>query len=98
MNFAEDSTKYVRCFEDYDLSIEIFQHGLKVGNLGYAAFVHNHKVPEVKDDVEYEKARFSNEKLRESALYFEKKRGFKVWNEETEKWIREKHESLKINN
>ncbi len=84
-------------FEDYDFSIEVFQRGFKVGNLGYSSFVHDHKVPKAKDDIEYEKTRFSNTKLCESALYFEKKRGFKVWNDETEKWIREKHDSLNIN-
>lgn len=84
-------------FEDYDFSITVFQMGYKVGNLGLVCLVHDHKVPSNQFDVEYEKVRFSNDKLKDSALYFEKKRGFKVWNEETETWIKEKHEKLKIN-
>lgn len=83
-------------FEDYDFSIEIFQNGLKIGNLGLICAVHNHKMPEKKDDIEYEKIRFSNEKLREAGLYFEEKRNFKVWNKETEEWIKEKHKQMNI--
>lgn len=83
-------------FEDYDFSITVFQKGYKVGNLGLVCLVHDHKVPVNQFDVEYEKVRFSNDKLKDSAIYFEKKRGFKVWNDETEQWIKDKHEKLKI--
>jgi GT2 family glycosyltransferase len=83
-------------FEDYDFSITVFQKGYKVGNLGLICLVHDHKIPSNQSDVEYEKTRFSNTKLKDAAIYFEKKRGFKVWNEETELWIKEKHEKLNI--
>lgn len=83
-------------FEDIDFSISVFRKGYKVGTIGLLAFVHDHKKPENQNDLEYEKKRFSNVKLLESAMYFEKKHKFKIWNEATEEWLREKEEQLGI--
>lgn len=74
-------------FEDYDFSIIVYQNGYKIGNCGIVALVHDHKQPNNNNDLEYEKIRFSNEKLYQSGLYFEKKHGAKVWDELTEQWL-----------
>lgn len=83
-------------FEDYDFSLTLFRAGLKIGNCGHVALVHDHRVPENTNDVEYEKVRFSNKRLYEAALYFEKKNGIKVWSKITEEWLIEKQESLEL--
>lgn len=83
-------------FEDVDFSIAAFRKGYKVGTIGLLAFIHDHKKPENQNDLEYEKKRFSNVKLLESAKYFEKKHQFKVWNEQTEEWLKEKEMQLGI--
>lgn len=83
-------------FEDIDFSMSVFRNGYKVGTIGLLAFVHDHKKPENANDLEYERQRFSNVKLLESAMYFEKKHNFKIWNEATEEWLKEKEEQLGI--
>ena len=83
-------------FEDIDFSIAVFKKGYKIGSIGLLAFIHDHKKPETKSDLEYEKQRFSNVKLLESAMYFEKKHNYKVWNEATEEWLREKEKQLGV--
>ena len=83
-------------FEDLDFSITIFNKGLKIGNCPKFSLVHNHVISTGKDSLEYEKVRFSHGILKESALYFEKKRGFKVWNANVEKWILERQKDLNI--
>lgn len=85
-------------FEDSDFSIRLFRAGYKIGNCGILALVHNHTASNNADDIEYEKKRFSNTKLRESALYFEKKNKYKVWNPEIENWIKQRNEELNVNN
>lgn len=83
-------------FEDSDLSIRVFREGYKIGNCGILALVHNHNVPKDNNDIEYEKKRFSNVKLKESAMYFEKKNKFKVWNPGIEEWINQRNKELKL--
>lgn len=84
-------------FEDSDLSIRVLRSGYKIGNCGILALVHDHSnAPKNQGDIQYEKERFSNEKLRESAMYFEKKNGFKVWSKDLEKWLEDKSKELEI--
>ena len=81
-------------FEDLDFSIEIFKRGLKIGCIGTAGLVHDHRISTAENDLEYEKKRFSNKHIFEAAMYFEKKHGFKVWNKVTEEWLKEKNRSI----
>ena len=83
-------------FEDLDFSISLFRKGYKIGSAGIFSLVHDHKRLEGVTSLEYEKARFSNEKLFESALYFERKHGLKVWSRSTESWIRMRREELGV--
>ncbi len=83
-------------FEDSDLSIRVFREGYKIGNCGILALVHSHSVPKNNTDIEYEKKRFSNTKLKESAMYFEKKNKYKVWSPGIEGWINERNKELKL--
>lgn len=83
-------------FEDLDFSITVFNKGLKIGNCPKISLVHNHIISTSKDSLEYEKVRFDHGVLKDSALYFEKKRGCKVWNASVEKWIIERQKDLNI--
>lgn len=83
-------------FEDSDFSIRVFRQGYKIGNCGILALVHNHGVPKDNSDIEYEKKRFSNVRLKESAMYFEKKNKFKVWNPGIEEWINKRNKELNL--
>lgn len=67
-------------FEDTEYSVRLFQKGYKVGCCGMISLEHDHPKAEKSDDKQYEKKRFSNEKLYEAALHFEEKHGFSVWN------------------
>lgn len=83
-------------FEDLDFSIKLYRKGLKVGNCGTLSLVHAHPKPDSKADRNYEKERFSEEILKKSAKYFEKKHGFSVWNNSVEEWLRIKSEELEL--
>ena len=83
-------------FEDNDFSITAFKKGYKVATIGVLGLIHDHKKPENQNDLEYEKQRFSNVRLLKSARYFEKKHNFKIWNEVTENWLKEKEKELGI--
>ena len=83
-------------FEDNDFSITAFKKGYKVATIGILGLIHDHKKPENQNDLEYEKQRFSNVRLLKSARYFEKKHNFKIWNEVTENWLKEKEKELGI--
>lgn len=90
-----DSNMFIG-FEDADFSIRVFREGYKIGNCGILALVHNHSVPKDNNDIEYEKKRFSNVRLKESAEYFEQKNKFKVWNPAIEEWINQRNEELEL--
>ena len=81
-------------FEDSEFSMRLFQEGYKVGSCGIACVVHDHPKPENQGDKEYEKQRFSNSKLVESARYFEQKHGIRVWNPMVEDWLNERLREL----
>ncbi|MCI8384563.1 MAG: glycosyltransferase [Clostridia bacterium] len=83
-------------FEDVDFSITLFKKGYKIGTIGILGLIHDHKKPQSQSDLEYERQRFSNIRLLKSAQYFEKKRGFKVWNEGTEAWLKQREKELGI--
>lgn len=83
-------------FEDTDFSIKLFRSGYKIGNCHTNSLIHDHKFPVNNLDSEYEKIRFSSDTIKNSALYFEKKWGFKVWNPTVEMWLFEKQKELGI--
>jgi len=83
-------------FEDIDFSINIFKKGYKIGTIGVLGLIHDHKKPENQNDIEYERQRYSNVKLLKSAMYFENKHKYKIWNEGTEQWLKERERELGI--
>lgn len=85
-------------FEDIDISISIFRKGYKIGCCGELGLVHDHQKAENKSDIEYEKKRFSNKLLYESATYFKNKHGFSVWSDVTENWLKQREKELGLQN
>lgn len=83
-------------FEDVDFSITLFRKGYKIGCCGVLGLVHDHNISNDSNDIEYERKRFSNEKIYASAKYFKKKHGFTVWSEETEEWLKQRERELGI--
>jgi len=83
-------------FEDIEFSVRLFREGYKVGCSNQVALVHDHPKPETWDDRHYEKQRFSIDPLKASAQHFEKKHGFRVWNQNVETWLKGRHEALAI--
>lgn len=74
-------------FEDVEFSIRLFQKGYKAGACGMISLLHDHPKSTSKSDTDYEKERFSNTKLYEAAMYFERKHGFSVWNDAVAEWL-----------
>lgn len=83
-------------FEDTEFSVRVFQKGFKVGCCGMISLYHEHPKPSADHDKEYEKRRFSNQKLYESAMWFEKKSGFGVWNQAVNNWVKERQDDIGI--
>lgn len=81
-------------YEDIDFSISIFRKGYKIGCCGELGLIHDHQKAENESDLEYEKKRFSNKLIYESAMYFKKKHGFNVWSEVTENWLKQREKEL----
>ena len=81
-------------FEDTEFSVRLFQKGFKIGGSGVACMIHDHPKPEIGADIDYEKKRFSTNKLKESGQYFEKKHGFSVWNFSSEEWVNKRLQEL----
>ena len=81
-------------YEDIDFSISIFRKGYKIGCCGELGLIHDHQKAENESDIEYEKKRFSNKLIYESAMYFKKKHGFNVWSKVTEDWLRQRENEL----
>ena len=86
---AYDEAMFVG-YEDLDFSIRLFQAGLKVGNAGSFALVHDHCEPLSELDQQYERTRWSMETIKNSADYFEKKHNLVVWNDSFVAWIASK--------
>ncbi|MDD3303467.1 MAG: glycosyltransferase family 2 protein [Clostridia bacterium] len=85
-------------FEDIDFSIKLFDLGYKIATAGIIGAVHDHETATDLNDIEYEKTRFSNELLLNSAIYFEKKHGLKVWGADVDRLLEEKKKELKLDN
>lgn len=83
-------------FEDIDFSLRLWRGGLKVGSSAVACFVHDHPKAEAEADRSYERARFSRQKLRESAMHLEAKHGFRVWGDEVETWLLGREQQQRI--
>ncbi len=85
-------------FEDIDFSLRLFQEGYKIGNCVGNCLIHNHVIDGDKASVEYEKNRFSSEIIYNSAMHFEEKWGYKVWNKNTAMWLKQRQKELNIKN
>jgi GT2 family glycosyltransferase len=77
-------------FEDFELSLRLFREGYKVGCSALAALVHDHVRAETAMDKAYEQIRHHRGHIRQSADHFERKHGFKVWNEGVDAWLNER--------
>lgn len=75
-------------FEDIDFSIRLFRAGLKVGNCGVMALVHDHQAPQNDHDRGYEKRRFASDVIEKSARHLEAKYGFTVWSDAVTEWLK----------
>ncbi len=83
-------------FEDIDFSLRIFQEGYKIGNCVGKCLIHNHVIDKNQASIEYEKNRFSSSTIYNSAMHFEEKWGYKVWNKNTAMWLEQRQKDLKI--
>lgn len=78
-------------FEDTDLSIRIFQAGMKIGTAGTFSLVHDHPVDETSEYKKYKKERYSISHIEKSAKYMEEKHSFSFWNEDLKEWLYKKN-------
>jgi glycosyltransferase involved in cell wall biosynthesis/GT2 family glycosyltransferase len=85
-------------FEDIEFSLRLFREGLKVGCFGQAFLIHDHPKPGTNTDANYERMRFSTDIIRQSALYFEEKYNFTIWNPSVERWLDERKRDLELTN
>lgn len=85
-------------FEDVDFSITLFNKGYKIGCCKAIGLVHDHVKSDKESDIEYERQRFSNKRLYESACYFKKKHNIEVWTKSTEEWLKQREKELGIDN
>lgn len=83
-------------FEDIEFSIRLFNSGMKIGNSGICALIHDHQKPVSKLDRDYEASRFSRDILKESGKHLEQKYGFKIWSAAVDEWLRVRHRELDI--
>ena len=83
-------------FEDIELSVRLFREGMKVGACDMPAFVHAHEAPQTNADRDYEKERFSRQRIFDAARYFERKHGYRVWSGEVSDWITQREKELGI--
>ncbi|KAB2748054.1 glycosyltransferase [Brucella anthropi] len=81
-------------FEDTDLSIRLFQAGMKVGTVGCVSLIHEHPLPSDDDARSYRKERYSPTAIEHSAKYMERKHGFNFWNDDLVDWVRSKHDAV----
>ena len=83
-------------FEDIDLSLRIYQSGMKVGTCGAISLIHDHPKPISNKDKDYEKIRFTRSILKESADYLENKWGMVFWSAPVDDWLVEKQRSFEL--
>ena len=84
-------------FEDIDFSLKLYKKGIKIGNIVSFCAIHGHEVPNIQADINYEKIRFSQAKIKESGEYFFKKHNIHVWTDEVNNWIKTRELDLKLN-
>lgn len=84
-------------FEDVDFSLRLYKKGIKVGNVSSFCLIHGHEPPLIKEDIEYERIRFSQQKIKESGMYFFAKHNIHVWTDDVNNWITEREEQLGLN-
>ena len=83
-------------FEDTDLSLRLFQKGYKIGNCTGNFLIHNHVIDNSAQSVKYEKNRFSSDIIYNSAMHFEDKWGYKVWNKNVALWLEQRQSDLNV--
>ncbi|EJY9872232.1 glycosyltransferase, partial [Escherichia coli] len=83
-------------FEDIDLSLRLYQSGMKVGTCGAISLIHDHPKPSSNKDKDYEKIRFTKSILKESADYLENKWGMVFWSTPVDDWLEEKQRSFEL--
>ncbi|MDM3318227.1 glycosyltransferase [Citrobacter sp. Ce006] len=83
-------------FEDIDLSLRLYQSGMKVGTCGAISLIHDHPKPSSNKDKDYEKIRFTRSILKESADYLENKWGMVFWSAPVDDWLEEKQRSFEL--
>lgn len=83
-------------FEDIDFSLRLYKKGIKIGNIATFCSIHGHEIPNIKADVDYERIRFSKDKIQESGEYFFAKHNIHVWTDEVNNWIENRELELKI--
>lgn len=83
-------------FEDTDFSLRLFQSGYKIGNCVGNFLIHNHVVDDSAQSVKYEKNRFSPDIIYKSAMHFEEKWGYRVWNKNVALWLEKRRRDLNI--
>lgn len=83
-------------FEDIDLSLRLYQSGMKVGTCGAISLIHDHPKPSSNKDKDYEKIRFTKSILKESADYLENKWGMVFWSAPVDDWLEEKQRSFEL--
>ncbi|EEU3019846.1 glycosyltransferase, partial [Escherichia coli] len=83
-------------FEDIDLSLRLYQSGMKVGTCGAISLIHDHPKPSSNKDNDYEKIRFTKSILKESADYLENKWGMVFWSAPVDDWLEEKQRSFEL--
>ncbi|MEH7125654.1 glycosyltransferase [Bacillus sp. JJ1532] len=82
-------------FEDLDFSIRLFREGLRIGNICSFHLVHDHTIEKNNTtDLDYEKQRYSSKVIEASALYLEKKYGYKILTPTVIQWVKEKNNSI----
>ena len=83
-------------FEDIDLSLRLYNAGLKIGNIPEFTLIHNHKPSVNSDDLKAEKERFNNSIIKASADAFYKKNGIPVYDAGTEEWLKAREKELNL--